>query len=98
MFAKVAVAAAIGVFALSAYAEAPSTWTRSVNLKDGSTLYIFADGKMGMENRFGSAVDMRQGEVMHAKDGTQIAMNGNEVARTDYFLKYGPHRGSPAGR
>ena len=31
--------------------------------------YIFKDGKMGMEDKLGRAVRMKQGQVMEAKDG-----------------------------
>lgn len=54
-----------------------------VELKDGSTLYIFKDGKMGMESSRGQIVYMRPGAVMEAKDGRKIVMKGNEVWRVE---------------
>ncbi len=57
-----------------------------IQLTDGSTVYIFADGKMAMESRFGSAVYMEPGQIMQTKDGKPIVMNGNEVARLDQLL------------
>ncbi len=61
------------------YAEA----TKVVELKDGSSLYIFQDGRMAMESRTGRATSMNPGEIMEAKDGQKIVMRGNEVARLD---------------
>ena len=48
-------------------------------LKDGSKLYVFKGGKMGMEDRKGRAVSMRSGVVMETADGEKIMMYGNEV-------------------
>jgi len=59
---------------------------KSIPLKDGSTVQVFADGKMAMESRFGGAAYMEPGHVMQTKDGKQIVMNGNEVARLDQVL------------
>lgn len=55
-------------------------------LTDGSTVHVFADGKMAMESQFGRAVQMEPGHAMQTKDGKTIAMNGNEVARLDQEL------------
>lgn len=60
---------------------------KSFELKDGSTVYIFKDGKMAMENKLGRTVPMKQGQVMQTKDGQSIIMIGNELARLDYILK-----------
>ena len=55
-------------------------------LKDGSIVYVFKDGKMGMENRFGKVVRMNEGHVMQTQDGASIIMIGDEVARLDSIL------------
>lgn len=52
-------------------------------LKDGSTVYVFKDGKMAMEGRFGKTVGMKAGHFMESKDGQKIVMVGNELARRD---------------
>ena len=57
-----------------------------IQLTDGSTVYVFADGKMAMENQYGRAVYMEPGHVMQTRDGKKIAMNGNEVARLDSLI------------
>jgi hypothetical protein len=59
---------------------------KSVELTDGSTVQIFADGKMAMESKFGRATTMESGHVMDTKDGKNLNMNGNEAARLDQLL------------
>ena len=59
---------------------------KSAVLKDGSIVYVFKDGKMGMENRFGKVIRMNEGHVMQAQDGATIIMIGDEVARLDSIL------------
>jgi len=86
MFKKVLVAAASSTIALSAFAADATQVEKSIQLKDGSTVHIFADGKMAMEDQYGRAVYMNQGQVMQTRDGKQITMNGNEVARLDQLL------------
>jgi Copper resistance protein K len=46
-------------------------------------VYVFKDGKMGMEDRLGRVVGMKPGHVMETKDGQRIIMIGNELARLD---------------
>lgn len=60
---------------------------KAIALEDGSTVYVFADGKMGMEDKHGRAMPMKAGHVMKAKDGSRIAMVGNEVMRVESVLK-----------
>ncbi|MBT9520339.1 MAG: CopK family periplasmic copper-binding protein, partial [Dechloromonas sp.] len=57
-----------------------------IDLKDGSTVYIFKDGKMGMENKYGRATRMKKDTVMETKDGQKIIMHGDEVMRLDSLL------------
>lgn len=64
---------------------------RVIALKDGSTLYIFKDQKMAMEDRVGRAVRMASGHVMETPDGQRITMVGDEVARLDWLL-HAEHR------
>lgn len=59
---------------------------KSIQLTDGSSVYIFADGKMAMEDRFGRAAYMEPGHAMQTRDGKTVVMNGNEVARIDQLL------------
>lgn len=86
MFKKILVAAASSMIALPVLAADANQVEKSIQLKDGSTVQVFADGKMAMEDKFGRAVYMEPGHVMQTKDGTQLAMNGNEVARLDQLL------------
>jgi Copper resistance protein K len=86
MFKKILVAAASSMFALSAFAVDANQVEKSVQLRDGSTVHIFADGKMAMESKFGRATYMEAGHVMDTKDGKNLVMNGNEAARLDQLL------------
>lgn len=71
---------------VSAYAVDASQVQKSIELKDGSTVYIFKDGKMGMEDKYGRATYMASGHAMETKDGKKIIMNGNEIWRLDELL------------
>ena len=69
----------------------PLATQQTLNLKDGATLYVFKDGKMAKEDRFGRAVYLQPGEVLELADGRKITAVGNEVARLDILLNNG-HR------
>lgn len=86
MYKEVALAAFTTVVSLSSFAADMSDVVKSYALKDGSTVHVFKDGKMGMENPFGRAVSMKDGQVMETKDGSKITMKGNEVFRLDAAL------------
>ncbi|MCH3185148.1 CopK family periplasmic copper-binding protein, partial [Listeria monocytogenes] len=58
-----------------------------VPLADGGTLYIFKDGKMAQERRFGRAVYLNVGASVATKDGRNIAITSNEVARLGSLLQ-----------
>ena len=92
MFKKMLIVAAGSMVALSAFAVDASKVEKSIELKDGSTVYLFKDGKMGMENKLGKVIRMKEGRVMETKDGQRIIMIGNEVARLDSLL-HDEHRG-----
>ena len=57
-----------------------------IELKDGSTLYVFKDGKMAIENRYGRATRMDPGAVVETRDGRQIKLESDEVARLDNLI------------
>ena len=72
IMASAAIAPASGV---GAYGE------KTVALQDGSTLHIYKDGLMAMENAFGRPTVVASGQQLHEQNGTTITMNGDEVAR-----------------
>lgn len=72
-----AIVMAISGSAIAAGAEK----TGAIELKDGSTVHIYKDGKMAMENKVGKTVTMEAGHPMETKDGQVIMMKGNEVWR-----------------
>lgn len=86
-YRKAIVSFALLVPALSAFAVDRSDIEKSVQLKDGSTVHQFKDGKMAMENKFGRAYRMKEGEPMQAADGSTITMRGDEVARLSNALQ-----------
>ena len=81
MLKKIAVAAVTSLIAVSAFAMNAADLKEAVALKDGSTVYVFSDGQMGMENPYGRVVLMQEGQEMATVDGKTIRMAGNEVAR-----------------
>ena len=92
MMKKLLMVAAMSAVAASAFAAYPAEQVaKAIPLKNGSTVYILKDGKMGMEDKMGNAVRMKQGEVMEAKDGQKIMMHGDEVMRLDSIL-HSQHR------
>ena len=86
MIRKTVFVAVGSMIALSSFAIDRSKIEKSIALKDGSTVYIFKDGKMGMENKFGKTVRMKQGQVMEARDGQRIIMVGDEIMRLEEVL------------
>lgn len=86
------IAVALGVvasFALADEGHARRAAEKTISLQDGSIVYVFEDGKMGLENKFGIAQYTKPGTMLKAADGTEFAMVGNEVARLDALLKEG---------
>ena len=86
-----AIAAAVAGMAgpVLAADQAQQTAREVIKLKDGSTLYVFRDGKMAKEDKLGRAVLLKKGEVLEAADGRKVTAVGNEVARLDEKLKDG---------
>lgn len=83
---KMLLSLAIAAAASSAIAADLSQVTKSIPLKDGSTVYIFKDGKMSMEDSKGRIVRMKPGHVMETKDGKKVIMVGDEVMRLEKLL------------
>ncbi len=86
-----AIAAAVAGMAgpVLAADQAQQTAREVIKLKDGSTLYVFKDGKMAKEDKLGRTVFLKKGEVLEAADGRKVTAVGNEVARLDGKLKDG---------
>lgn len=83
MLKKLMMVVAMSAVAASAFAVDQSKVEKSIELKDGSTVYIFKDGKMGMEDKLGRATRMMEGHAMETKDGSKIMMKGDEVWRVE---------------
>lgn len=93
MSKKILLVAAISAIAVSAFAFDEGQVQKSVQLKDGSTVHIFKDGKMAMEDKYGRAVRMEPGTTMEATNGEKIKMQGDEVMRLDSILRPAHHNG-----
>jgi hypothetical protein len=92
MFKKSTIFVATAIFAMSAYAADASKVEKSFELKNGSTVYIFKDGKMAMEDKYGRVATMKKGQVMETKDGQRLIMIGNELSRLEAIL-HNDHKG-----
>ena len=92
MLKNLAIMASTLAVAGAAFAVDMGNVAQKFELKDGSTVYVFKDGKMAMEDKFGRATRMKQGHVMETKDGQKIMMHGDEVMRLDSLLRQG-HEG-----
>ena len=87
MIRKFLMTVATASVAASAFAIDTANIEKSYDLKDGSTVHVFKDGKMGMEDKYGRAVTMAEGHAMETKDGGKIMMKGNEIWRVDRALR-----------
>lgn len=88
-FAKLALIAVLstaGATTAFAHHAARADAKQVIDLKDGSSLYVFKDGKMAMEDQYGRATRMEQGVVMETMDGQQIKMQSDEVARLNSLI------------
>ncbi len=63
-----------------------------VPLANGSILHVFPSGKMAMENQYGHIVQLKEGQVLQAKDGTTIKAHGDEEARLAFEKEQQQHR------
>lgn len=82
--------ASIG-FAGSAFAgdAAKNQAAATHQLRDGGTLYVFKDGKMAKESKYGKAVYLTKGETLETVDGKRIVASSNEVARLGGLISEG---------
>ena len=80
---------AVSVFAVAGEIDARNAATRTIDLQDGSIIYVFQSGKMAVANKMGTAVKTKAGTILKAKDGSDVTMVGDEVARLDILLKKG---------
>ena len=93
MLKKMLAILALSSLGVSAYAVDASQVENSIEVKDGSTVYIFKDGKMAMEDKLGRTVRMKKDTVMETKDGQKILMHGDEVMRLENILRPASSRG-----
>lgn len=87
MMKKICLSLGMSAFALAAFASGTDAIVKSVPLADGTTVHVFRDGKMGMENAYGKVISMDEGHVMEARTGEKIVMKGDETARLYFALR-----------
>ncbi len=92
--ASALVVAGLSVFAVPSFANDAATADaqKLYRLKDGGTLYVFKDGKMAQEDRYGRAVYLKKGQAVETVDGQTLTATSNEVARLNDLLIEG-HQG-----
>ena len=88
---KSLIALSLVATALSAVAAGDADRVQSIQLKDGTTMHHYQDGKMSMEDKNGNIVYMQEGVKMETPDGKTIALSANEVARL-FMEKYQANR------
>jgi hypothetical protein len=88
---------AVSVLAVAGESEARSAAKQTIEMQDGSIVYVFKSGKMAVENKMGHAVSTKAGTVMKAKDGSNVTMVGNEISELDGLLKQGETNDSQEG-
>ena len=83
MKSQIVIAALLSALSVPAFAghAAAQAAKEMVPLADGGTLYIFKDGKMAQESRFGRAVYLNVGASVSTKDGRNIAITSNDICR-----------------
>ena len=88
---KLAVAIAATILSLPAFAQVSASYTtdtlqvaKTIALKDGSSVTVYEDGKMAMEDRFGRSISMKPGQVMKTRDDGKVVMAGNETYRVEW--------------
>lgn len=93
MLKKLLAIVALSSLGVSSHAADASQIEKSIELKDGSTVHIFKDGKMSMEDKLGRTVRMERDTVMETKDGQKILMQGDEIMRLEDILRPPGSRG-----
>ena len=88
---SIAILSLMGAISLPSFAgdAAAAAAKEMINLKDGSTLYVFSDGKMARESKYGKAEFLMKGQTLQTADGRTIKADSNEIARLDSLLKQG---------
>lgn len=91
MLKKLLMTVAAGLIAASSYAVEDDKLEKTYELKDGTTVHIYKDGKMAMSDKSGRPRSMKEGEIMETKDGEKLMMKGNEIWRVE--RRHQLHRG-----
>lgn len=87
----VAASALVGLASVSVLAsdELVPMVKESIALTDGSTVYVFTDGKMAIADKFGRPSVKKAGTAVDAKDGRRVTLTSNESARLGQLQQAG---------
>lgn len=80
---------ALSTLAVAGEDDARNAAKQVIDLQDGSTAYVFANGKMAVENKFGHAIVTKPGTILKTADGGTITMVGDEVGYLNSLLSRG---------
>jgi len=80
---------ALTTLAIAAEDDARKAARQVIDLRDGATAYVFANGKMAVEDRLGRAVVTKPGTILQTADGGTITMVGDEVGYLYSLLSVG---------
>lgn len=91
MMKKMLVVIALSALSVTAFADertARADAQQTIELQNGSTLYIYKGGKGAVETKFGKVDEkVKSGSVLVGKDGKEYVLRGDEVARLDFWLR-----------
>ncbi len=59
----------------------PKDYERSIELKNGGTVYVFKDGRMAYEDKLGRAVRVKTGEVLETRKGDKLTVRSDDEGR-----------------
>ena len=87
---------ALTTAAFAAESDAHNAARQVIALRDGSTAYVFANGRMGVEDRFGHAIVTKPGTILQTADGGTITMVGDQRGYLNSLLTMGGDSGTSA--
>lgn len=59
----------------------PKDYQRTIELKNGGTVYIFKGGRMAYEDKLGRPIRVKKGEVLETKNGEKLTVRSDDEGR-----------------
>lgn len=76
---KTLIPAMLIAFSTLAFGQAGQPASQTIELKDGGKITVQKDGTMVHLDAAGNRVRMKDGQMMHAKDGSMLMMKNNAL-------------------